>query len=237
MREINPMDCINMDETIRYLGYKDAEPDENIKEELEICKNAILKVLLPKYMYEVFPILREEEEWYVGDHLLALKGSAIKEHLADCEYVALGCATLSEGVDELIDETQKHDMLHSLLLDSLANAAIEEVRMELEKSLSSEYVEFDINWQFGIGYGDLPLSLQKEFLELIHAKDKIGVSANDASILMPLKSVSGFIGLKRKDKNAQLENKDKLHKKTCGSNRCDTCTMGESCMFRRADKK
>lgn len=237
MKEINPKDCINIAETIRYLGYKDAEPDENIKEELEICKNAILKVIQPQYIYEVFPILREEEEWYVGEHQLALKGSAIKEHLADCDYVALGCATLSEGVDELIDETQKHDMLHSLLLDSLANAAIEEVRMKLENDLSIEYAEFDINWQFGIGYGDLPLSLQKDFLELIHTKEKIGVSANDASILMPLKSVSGFIGLKRKDKNSLLDNKDKIHRKTCGNNRCDTCTMRESCMFRRAENK
>lgn len=237
MKHMNPMDCINLDETIRYLGYKDAEPDENIKEELENCKNAILDVLKPKYMYEVFPILREEEEWYVGDHLLALTGSAIKEHLADCEYVALGCATLSEGVDVLIDETQKHDMLHSLLLDSLANAAIEEVRLDLEKTLSSEYDGFDINWQFGIGYGDLPLSLQKDFLELIHAKENIGVSANDASILVPLKSVSGFIGLKRKDESNPSEEKEKLHKKTCGNNRCDTCTMSDRCMFRRSEVK
>lgn len=233
MKQMNPSDCINMSEAIRYLGYGNDKPDENIQEELEICKDAIIKSMQPKYMYRVFPILREGENWYVGEHQLVLEGSAIKDHLADCELVALGCATLSEGVDVLIDETQKHDMLHSLLLDSLANAAIEEVRMDLEKSLAEEYQEYEINWQFGIGYGDLPLSLQQDFLTLIHAKEEIGVSANNSSILIPLKSVSGFIGLKRKGNNLGQEKQKELHRKTCGRNSCETCSMNDRCMFRK----
>lgn len=233
MKQMDPNVCINMQEAVRYLGYGDNEPDENIKEELEVCKNAILKAMEPKYMYKVFKIQRDDDEWYVGDYQLALLGSSIKEHLAECEYVALGCATLSEGVDILIDETQKHDMLHSLLLDSLANAAIEEVRMDLEKSLAKDYLDYEINWQFGIGYGDLPLSLQKEFLALIQAKEEIGVRTNDASILIPLKSVSGFIGLKRKGTNWEQVKPEEIHKKTCGRNNCESCVMNDRCMFRK----
>lgn len=245
MMQMNPKDCINMEEAIRYLGYGSEQPDENIMEELTICRDAIVEVLQPKYIYKVFPLEREGEELYVGNHALKLEGNAIKQHLKDCDFVALGCATLSAGLDELIDQKQKEDMLHSLLLDSLANAAIEEVRLQLEESLAKEFYEFDINWQFGIGYGDLPLSMQSDFLELINAEKEIGVRANESSILMPMKSVSGFIGLKKKvelsEEKLEGNPEDKpeethtavTKKRTCGLNQCDRCNMKDRCMFKK----
>lgn len=237
MMSMKPVECINLEEAIRYLGYGEDSPDETMMEELLFCRDRLLKVMDPKFVFRVFPVERENDGIYVGNHQLKLEGESIREHLNGCELVSLGCATLSKGVDELIEATQKSDMLHSLLLDALANAAIEEVRLRLEEILSKEYPEYDINWQFGIGYGDLPLTIQNKFLDLIDAEDNIGVSANSSSILIPLKSVSGFIGLKKREASdlADVKNKNTKEKsnRTCGRNQCNTCSFSDHCLFKK----
>ena len=48
--------------------------------------------------------------------------------------------------------------------------------------------------RFSPGYGDVPLSMQKEFFRLLPC-EKIGLSLMDTLIMAPEKSVTAFIGL------------------------------------------
>lgn len=214
---------LNRAEIIRYLGYQNQEPDEIMLEEIKICEEEFYQVFEPKFYYEVFDLKREGTSLALADGSFVFLGEDIKRHLAGCEKVAFSCATLSQGVDGLIDRAQKEDMLMAFLYDAIANATIEEVRAIAEETVKAEYKEYHINWQYGIGYGDCPLSLQPLFLERIHAKDQIGLTCNDRHLLVPLKSVTGFIGL----------SKEQSVTNGCRQKSCHSCNRKESCLFKK----
>ena len=67
-------------------------------------------------------------------------------------------------MDTVIEEAQKQDMSDALILDALANSAVETLReKKTEKRVSAENPLYDINWQFGIGYGDLSINFWSLF--------------------------------------------------------------------------
>jgi 5-methyltetrahydrofolate--homocysteine methyltransferase len=215
---------INRKETYRYLGYRGNVPDENMLYEIDCCEEEFLKVVDPKFYYRVFDLKTQEDQLMTVDGEFEFLGNAIKKHLSGCEKVAFSCATLSAGVDELIDQAQaKGEMLHALIYDAMANAAVEEVRFMAEHALAKEYPEYKINWQFGIGYGDLPLTLQPQFLEKLDAKNQLGVVATDHCLLTPLKSISGFIGLSKQRKETE----------DCQQHACGACELNSNCAYKK----
>lgn len=215
---------INRKETYRYLGYRGNVPDENMLYEIDCCEEEFLKVVDPKYHYQVFDLQIQDDRLLTADGEFEFVGIAIKKHLAGCEKVAFSCATLSAGVDELIDRAQANgEMLHALIYDAMANAAVEEVRFMAEHALAKEYPEYKINWQFGIGYGDLPLTLQPQFLEKLDAKKQLGVVATNSCLLTPLKSISGFIGLSK-----QLTTTSDCQQHSCGA-----CDLNSNCTYKK----
>jgi 5-methyltetrahydrofolate--homocysteine methyltransferase len=215
---------LNREDTIRYLGYRGSIPDENMLYEIACCEEEFIKVVEPKYYYQVFDLMLTNDRLMTADGEFELVGKAIRGHLLGCEKVAFCCATLSERVDELIDKAQAQgEMLHALIYDAIANAAIEEVRFISERELAKEYTDYKINWQFGIGYGDLPLSLQPKFLEKIDAKRCIGIVASEHYLLTPLKSISGFIGLSR-HRTEELD---------CQQPECNACGLNSSCAYQK----
>lgn len=211
---------INDKEIIRYLGYGDHEPDEIMMREIKECESNFIQVVQPQTTYQIFDLIRIDDRLFTADMEFEFLGNSIKKHLDGCNRVAFACLTLSEGVDDLIDSAQKNDMLHALIYDAIANASVEEVRVQLEQTIQREHPETNINWLFGIGYGDLPLTLQHQFLEKVNAQT-IGLSANDQSVLAPLKSVTGFIGLSH-EKNTQH---------SCQQKSCQTCNLKISCKY------
>ena len=227
MKDINKLNIINRKETIRYLGYKKGEPDEIMLHEIELCEQEFLKVVEPKYHYQIFDLLWEGDRLMHSDGSFEFPGMAIKKHLKGSSRVAFSAATLSSGVDELIDKAQREDMLMALIYDAIANASIEEVRALSEQEIAKTNEDYDINWQFGIGYGDLPLNLQPQFLAKIDAKETIGLTVNERNLLIPLKSVTGFVGLTRKDGSSE-----QIASKQQG---CLLCPSKDSCMYQKTE--
>ncbi len=224
-------ELVNREEMLHYLGYGENRPDEVMLEDIAYCEQQLVEAAQPKYFYKVYSIKREDDRLWVGDYQLELKGQSIKEHLKGCDLVALGCATLGEQADELIEETQKKSMLDALLIDAAANASIERVREKIEEELKQEYKDYSINWQFGIGYGDLPIETQSDFLNLVKAKEEIGLTCNENFLLIPVKSVTGFIGLKRRTEEIKGEETEEKEKQK--GNRCEMCSMKERCTLKK----
>ena len=50
--------------------------------------------------------------------------------------------------------------------------------------------------RYSPGYGDFPLTAQRELLSLLDAPRKVGVSLTDTLLMVPSKSVSAIIGVK-----------------------------------------
>ena len=56
--------------------------------------------------------------------------------------------------------------------------------------------------RFSPGYGAVPLSVQREFFNLLACEKLIGVCLTDTLLMTPTKSVTAFVGMKdRKEGN------------------------------------
>lgn len=159
------------------------------------------------------------------DGKLKLQGTAIRKHLGAADYAVAACLTLGEGVDGLIDRLQKESMLSALLTDALANAAVERLRLHFEQTAAKE-TGWELGWLFGIGYDDLPLSMQRDFLQFMHAEEGIGLCVSEKLILSPLKSVTGFLNVKCGES---------ARRSRCDG-RCGTCLRHEECRFFRGGR-
>lgn len=222
-----PEELIDRREAIRYLGYGKQSPDSEILEQMQECEHELIRVMQPDYLWMPVDITKTEQGLCTRPGGLMLSGIAIQKHLEGCEQAVLSCSTLGNKVDYLIDQVQKQDMLKALLLDAEANAAIEQLRLFVEQRIAENFPEYTVRWQFGIGYGDLPLTLQPVLLEVLHAKEKIGLSANQKNILSPLKSVSGILGLQKK--NLSVPESDK----TENTQGCQNCSYNLSCKYQK----
>lgn len=211
---------INKNEAARYLGYKDTLPDVEMTKLILTCEMELLKIIRPQYVYKIFDIKFEEDGVHLEGTALVLKGDSIRKHLKGCTKAAIMCATLSSDVDKLLRANEVNNMVNAIIIDALSNAAIEQVCDEVEKFIQEALPEYCHTWRFGVGYGDFPLSTQKQFLETLNALKQIGVCATESSILTPRKSVTCVLGLS-------------TERTTNEGKSCDNCNLKDTCGFRK----
>lgn len=217
-REIE-IKAINKSEAYRYMGFRGNEPDEMIKTVVDKSESELLVVMRPRFVYKCFEIenfqIENEENIQLVGTTLKLKGKSIKEHLNECEKAVVMCATLSSDVDRLIRKNEVDNMFGAMVLDAMANAAIEQVCNAAELFIAADYPEYNRTWRFGVGYGDFPLDTQDELLTILDAQKQIGVCANESHILIPRKSVTCVIGLSKKE--------------VSGETSCSQCSFKDKC--------
>lgn len=73
--------------------------------------------------------------------------------------------------------------------------------------------------RFSPGYGDLPLSAQREIFAVLDCGKRIGLMLNDSLLMSPSKSVTAFVGIGGEMKQKQ--------------NTCSACRMRD-CAYRGA---
>lgn len=205
-------------ETFRYLGMAEAAAEENLLQRLSDCEKQLLKHAVPRYTYCILPLTRTESVLYADTFLL--EGSDIRQHLEECDLAVLLAATLGIAVDVLIDRTQKRDMTNALILDALANTAIEQVCNKAEQKIQETMPNRFFTWRFSPGYGDFPIAAQPKLLALLNAARQIGVITTDTYLMTPRKSVTAIFGCSH----------NPLPKRRQG---CGICQMRETCGFRK----
>ena len=210
---------INKSEVARYLGYKDTLPDVAMTKIILECEQELQKIIKPRYCYKVFELEFLEDGVLLKGSELVLKGESISNHLKNCEKAVVMCATLSGEVDKMLRHSESGNMINTIVTDALANVAIEQVCDEVEKIIQSENEEFKLTWRFGVGYGDFPITTQKDFLQVLDAGKRIGVCATESSILTPRKSVTCVIGLSKTDVSSEKS--------------CENCNLRETCQYRK----
>ncbi len=220
------LENLNKSEALRYLGYGSSKADEKISNILNECEQEIIENARPRYIYRRFdiePVYEKHTEEYKGISVcktnLILPGNSIKKHLMGCHSAVLMAVTISEQADRLIRIAKVSNMVKAVVLDSLASVAVEQACDKTEQIIKSEYPDMYQTFRFGIGYGDLPIHLQKDFLNVLNAPKLIGLNVTDSCMLVPTKSVTAVIGLSENEIKGQARG-------------CQTCNMNKRCRFR-----
>lgn len=211
---------LNREEVAKYLGFGNRVITKQMEKMIEMAEQLVLNTIVPRYIYKVFEI----EEFTDGIHFrgtnLVLDSADIKSHLKGCSKAIIICATVSEGIDNLIRRISMQDMALSVVVDCTASVACEAVGDIVDEELSKLFEDSYLTFRFGVGYGDLSLDYQKDILNILEAGKRIGVTLTTGNIMLPRKTITGIIGVS----DIPLGGKRKG---------CAICNMKDSCCFRK----
>lgn len=208
---------IDRNEALRYMGYRGQRLDANTEKLLEACADEVMSISKKSCVYEIFDIERKEEGICLKGTTLVLAGEDINAHLSKAEKCALMAVTLGLEVDRRIAYYSKTDLAKGLIFDACAAAAVEALcdTVQDEIVLKAGAIGLEATSRYSPGYGDFDIAIQKEICKLLKTYERVGLSVNDSSIMIPRKSVTAVIGL-QKEKCS-----DKGHKcKNCDNRYC-----------------
>lgn len=212
---------IDRNEALRYMGYRGQGMDDNMEKLLDACINEVRSLSKKSFLYEIFDIVRTEEGLYLKDTTLVLSGKDIGTHLSKAEKCAVMAVTLGLEVDKRIAFYSKTDLTKGLIFDACAAAAVESlcdmVQGEIEAVAKSMGLETTA--RYSPGYGDFSIGIQREIAKVLKTYERIGLSVNESSLMIPRKSVTAFVGMQREKCSKEKHN-------------CKNC-KNRYCMFRK----
>jgi len=210
---------INRKEINRYLGYQHIVPDENVNQLIDECIVDVNKVSAPQHTYKRFPLKIDGD--LITIESLQFNSKNLSKNLQGCDEIILFAATLGMDVDRTLARYSKINVSKALIFQSTAAAAIEGYCNELNENLRQQIASegFFLRPRFSPGYGDVPLSIQKDFLNLINALRTTGIILTEGDLMIPEKSVTAFIGISKTNTS-------------CHSEGCEACGKVD-CSYRR----
>ena len=217
-------------------GSAPAVPEE-ISAAIKKAEERLLAAASPRGIYRVVTLDQ-----------VPMAGSSIARHLEGCDTAALLAVTSGSGIDDLLRTTQIRDMAMAVILDAGASVLIEQIadaagqiiKADLEGlaagrsdaaspfeasapgavptgSSPADALRFATP-RFSPGYGDYPLSVQRELLQLTDAPRRIGLTLTPGDMMTPSKSITAVIGLAGHPVSGHLAT-------------CEECTLRGKCDF------
>ena len=184
---------INRREILRYMGCKDSsdELEALIDRAISLCEGK----LTYKVCYSEFPLEIEENVCHLG--FSEADSRDLAKCLAGCEKAVIFAATVGLEIDRLILRFGRIEPSLALCLQAIGAERIEALCDtfcdEMKEKFAVEGKK--MRPRFSAGYGDLPLSLQKEIFATLECEKRIGLTLNDSLLMSPTKSVTAIIGI------------------------------------------
>ena len=212
--------ALNMNEILKYLGFRGQELTEDIAKQLRRCTDEVLQAATPRLTYRQVPL---EDGAVLG---VTFAGKDIPTMLSPCEEVVLFGATLGPGVERLMMRYEVTNAADAVIMDACASTAIENICNNFESDMRAE-IEAGGRYltdRFSPGYGDLPISEQPKFFALLDMTRRVGVSLTPTTIMVPRKSVTAIMGIARTPQPHRPPD-------------CEHCLMFRNCPFRKAGRR
>ena len=211
---------LNMNEILKYLGFRGQELTEEIAAQIRRCSDEVLAAATPRLTYRLAPL---DNGAVLG---VTFAGNDIPRMLEPCEEVVLFGATLGPGVERLMMRYEVVNAADSVIMDACASTAIENICNNFESDMRRA-VEAEGRYltdRFSPGYGDLPIAEQPKFFALLDMTRRIGVSLTPTTIMVPRKSVTAIMGIARTPQPHRPPD-------------CEHCLMFRTCPFRKAGRR
>jgi len=178
-------------EICRYLRLQGHAPGAALEERIKAMREAALKTIRPMRVWRRF------DDLFVAG---GMDSKTLKEHLEGCHAVYLVCTTIGADFDALQRRTSATSPVDAFVLQAIGAAAIEEWTDETECEIRRDLKDGEmLVSRYSPGYGDWPLEAQRRLFELLDASHTAGVSLTDSLLMVPSKSVSAMIGVKKEE--------------------------------------
>lgn len=169
------------------MGYHGVQPDEKTKLETQTIIHEVRQWLRPQFCYM---IVRELPAFRLG--------KIIQNQLRGADAYALFTATSGMEYEDFQQRlTVEGDMVRVFIADALGSVIAEKCADQMETSLqeSIEKLAWKHTNRFSPGYCGWHVSEQKHLFSLFDTETPCGIHLTDSSLMVPIKSVSGIIGI------------------------------------------
>ena len=177
---------ISLSELYEQMGYGGTVPDEATVRETETILTQVKAFLIPRFC---FFVLRELPDFSIG--------KIIEHQLKGAEAYALFICTAGTEYEEYQKRLKEEgDMVRVFIADALGSVIAEKTADCMEKTLQESIDK--LGWhhtnRFSPGYCGWHVS-QQQLLFPLFKGETCGVCLTESSLMLPIKSVSGIIGL------------------------------------------
>lgn len=148
-----------------------------------------------RVLYKVYDMDKPDQRAFIEDKILI--GHSIKQFLGQPQKLIICATTLGSQVDQLIRREGVMSIATMVLIDTAAMEVVEEHLNDWLLNLKAEaqFKDYYFSHRFSPGYGDMPLTMQKDILQELQCQKQIGLTVSDSGILLPKKSVTAVIGV------------------------------------------
>ena len=176
----------NIEEILRYAGCK-GSPDETVSL-VKGCIGQVRQSLVYKVCYTRLPDLSFTEA----------DSADLTKQLRHCDEIVLFAATIGLEIDRLVAKYGHTSPSKALIFQAIGAERIENLCDQFCAEIESEANAQGRRTQprFSPGYGDLPLSMQRDIFRVLDCPRKIGLTLNESLLMSPTKSVTAIIGIK-----------------------------------------
>lgn len=177
---------ISLSELYEQMGYEQAVPDEATVKETDMIIAEVKGFLRPRFS---FFVQRELSDFAIG--------KIIERQLKGAEAYAFFICTAGVEYEAFQERLKKEgDMVRVFIADALGSVIAEKAADQMELSLQENIDK--LGWhhtnRFSPGYCGWHVS-QQQLLFPLFKGETCGVKLTESSLMLPIKSVSGIIGL------------------------------------------
>ena len=191
---------VNVTEWLRYscipiYDQSTAISDPVLSSSMSKALEMVSDVLSFRVGFLVVPLSWDEEGYPVFP--FEQKSENLRRNLEGCGKAVLFAATVGSGIDRLIRRYEKADPRMALLLQGLGAERVESLCDCFNAEVKKAAGENATRRRYSPGYGDLPIEVQREFLPLLDAERRLGITLSDSCLMAPSKSVTAIIGIEK----------------------------------------
>ena len=135
-----------------------------------------------------YEVCEDAPQYEIGP--LTLASRDLWRCLRGAREAYLFAATLGHDVDRLIRKYAALSAADLLIVQAIAATAIEQYIDDETASWGEKLLP-----RYSPGYGDLPLSVQPDFLAALDARKTLGITLTETFLMIPSKSVTAIIGI------------------------------------------
>ena len=161
--------------------------------DVSVYEKAVRDVLAestPKACFVKVPVVADGDE--ISFPFVSFHSKDLSKNLSGCKEAFIFAVTLGHGVERLLSKVSRLSSADFFIYDAAGSALAESVC-----DVAEDMIKGDLSCKprFSPGYGDLPLSVQKDVLSVLNAEKLLGITLTDTNLMIPQKSITALFAV------------------------------------------
>ncbi len=191
---------LDSQDVARALGYARGSVDDisaHVSDVVATMEAEAQSLIRPRWLWKPFRGMFKGDCCIVNGSTPLVVGDQIMAQLKNATAVVVYVVTIGEALERTVQERMYGgDNVGGYVLDVIGSVAVESFADRLQELIAGEVSEFGLKTtnRFSPGYCSWPTSGQQELFSVL-PEAPAGVDLNASSLMIPIKSVSGIIGV------------------------------------------